>query len=126
VYRDNHAFWATRPLTSQMLEWASGDVRSLFALQQRQLQGPTASKISRDADIMTKEFLTKDRSAMCATVHVTNIGRFIGTGGKNLSSLQQRTNTSIWNIGPRNEGKFIVFYHDDDELRVVRRIASQY
>jgi len=27
VYRTNHAFWATRPLTSTMIEWASGDVQ---------------------------------------------------------------------------------------------------
>ena len=63
---------------------------------------------------------------MIATVHVKNVGRFIGKGGKNLSALQRRTNTSIWNRGPRDEGKFIVFYQRDNELQDVRRAASQY
>jgi exonuclease 3'-5' domain-containing protein 1 len=126
MYRDNHAFWATRPLTPLMLAWASGDVQSMFKLRQRQLQGPTASKISREAESMTIEYLTKDRSSMIATVHVKNVGRFIGKGGKNLSALQRRTNTSIWNRGPRDEGKFIVFYQRDNELQDVRRAASQY
>ena len=36
VYEKNVAFWATRPMTSQMVEWASGDVESLFGLYDAQ------------------------------------------------------------------------------------------
>ena len=32
VYNMNKVFWTTRPLTLQMLAWASGDLTSLFFL----------------------------------------------------------------------------------------------
>ena len=35
VYNVNPAFWATRPLTPQMLAWASGDLASLFDLHDK-------------------------------------------------------------------------------------------
>ncbi|CAE7643003.1 Exd1, partial [Symbiodinium microadriaticum] len=37
LYRGNPSFWATRPLTVHMIEWASGDVRHLFDLHRAQM-----------------------------------------------------------------------------------------
>jgi hypothetical protein len=37
VYKRNPRFWCTRPLTTTMVEWASSDVKSLFALADAQL-----------------------------------------------------------------------------------------
>ena len=38
VYGANPKFWATRPMTSQMMQWASADVEKLLLLADRQLQ----------------------------------------------------------------------------------------
>ena len=44
VYRTNHRFWATRPMTKTMIEWASGDVRSLFELYEAQVSRASPAK----------------------------------------------------------------------------------
>lgn len=37
VYERNPSFWATRPMSSDMREWASGDITSLFELYEIQI-----------------------------------------------------------------------------------------
>lgn len=127
VYKDNHAFWAARPLTEQMIKWASGDVLVMFELHRCQLER-TNSVIKARAETMTEHHLTDARSANIATIQVQGryVGRFIGKGGANLRGLESRTKTKIYNRGPRSGpvASFIVFYHNDGSLREVQRAAS--
>ena len=37
IYIRNYRYWELRPLTAQMIEWASGDVSSLFSLKEAQV-----------------------------------------------------------------------------------------
>ena len=45
VYNHNEAFWATRPFTSRMIEWSSGDVKQLFHLYDKQITKATPDEI---------------------------------------------------------------------------------
>lgn len=47
VYKINPAFWATRPMTKYMIDWASGDVFSLFDLRIKQLEYNSTSAVKR-------------------------------------------------------------------------------
>ena len=70
VYATNPAFWATRPLTPKMIEWAAGDVTSLFAVRDAQIARATVEQAER-AVAAGEHHLTVARDAMVANVKVT-------------------------------------------------------
>ena len=124
VYQRNHAFWATRPLTRQMLDWASGDVQFMFGLYQRQLEKVESIRNgAARARALTLEFLSRCRLANLSIVTVKNPGKFIGPRGSNIRGLQERTGTTIYGTGPWGSQKFMVFYNTEAELEVVTRAA---
>ena len=124
VYQRNHAFWATRPLTRQMLDWASGDVQFMFDLYQRQLEKVESIRNgAARARALTLEFLSRCRLANLSIVTVKNPGKFIGPRGSNIRGLQERTGTTIYGTGPWGSQKFMVFYNTEAELEVVTRAA---
>ena len=49
VYQTNERFWATRPLTKGMIEWASVDVHSLFLLHEKQCGAASDSEAKAGA-----------------------------------------------------------------------------
>lgn len=119
VYKINHAFWATRPLTKVMIEWASSDVDKLFELESKQLEGLTERQ-KIEAIAKSAKFGTYPRDRKIATgLKVNNPGYFIGRGGCNLRNLQKVTGTVIYQEKPKNT--WFVYYEDDQDLARVKR-----
>jgi len=90
-YKTNRAFWATRPLTALMLEWAEGDLRALFQLQDKQLKKvavmPASAQATQElkANMASQEHCDFARSASVASFYIhSNVGRFIGPGGSSI------------------------------------------
>ena len=123
VYSQNHAFWATRPLTPTMVEWAVGDVRSIFELHVRQIAAAHAT-CAMEAKILSDSYLDAARSCHIASVTVRNTGMFIGSGGANIRALQKSTNTLIYPRGKRGERIFTVYYTTPEGLAAVRQRAA--
>lgn len=123
VYANNHAFWATRPLTTQMVRWAAGDVRSMFQVHARQT-AKASLRVMLDANFMTVNHLAMARDARTDYVHAANAGAFIGRSGCNIRELQRKTNTLIYPRGRRDEATFLVYYHEDESLQSVREAAT--
>jgi ribonuclease D len=121
VYASNHAFWATRPLTTQMIEWAAGDICSMFELYAKQI---AVLRNPSEAEALTEAYLNEARSAMVDTVFVRNVGPFIGHGGANIRSLQKRTNTLIYPRGNRSSKAFLVYYNSESDRMAVERSAK--
>jgi len=119
VYANNHAFWATRPLTSKMIEWASGDVASMFDLY----RGQTKKDLFFGNDL-SEQYINMARAAKTAFVTVRNIGLFIGRGGSNIRSLQTRTNTLIYPRGKRDRKQFLVYYINESSFTEVLMCAG--
>ena len=118
VYQVNHAFWATRPLTAQMVEWASGDVRFMFDLHQRQCS--TAAPASAHvAKAYAAEFLSECRSAKVGKVTLRNPRKFVGKGGANVQKLMAATGCFMYKSGPRINNEYVVYYQT---RRWIRRI----
>jgi len=116
VYKRNPAFWATRPLTQQMIDWASSDVDRLLDVATKQLACISEDK-KESAEVQSKEFIAKARDMKVKTgLSVNNVGRFIGKRGANLRSLQNRTGTLVYGSG--DDGWF-VYYPNDSALRTV-------
>jgi len=120
IYSRNPQFWATRPLTAQMIEWASGDVDKLISLADKQLArlgtgNLTASKL-KSTDYATK---FKDMRVEQGLVCKGSVGAFIGPHGCNLRSLQKRMGTLIYQ--DRQRGSWFVYYESPSSLSSVRR-----
>jgi len=105
-----------------MIEWAAGDLFSLFALQDQQLEMASAAAIAK-ASKDSENNLDSARAAQVDTFKIaSNIGHFIGPRGSRIRSLQKATNTLIYGKGARGQRLFMVFYHEaKDRARVLRR-----
>lgn len=123
VYKQNHAFWAERPLTDRMIEWASNDVLKLFDVYdvQKQLAVDTG-KMSACLE-MCEKYRTFALNCRVKEIKVNNVGRFIGKQGSNINALRTRTNTGIYPRGVRSENKYVVYYTDDKSLKQVELAA---
>lgn len=123
VYRVNPAFWATRPLTPQMVDWASADVDKLFDLASKQLDRISGTSKPR-AIAKSAEFACAARDMKIRTgLSVNSPGLFIGRGGANLRSLQKRTGTIIYQERPKNS--WFVFYSSEASLASgMRKMAN--
>ena len=123
VYRNNPAFWATRPMTSRMITWASSDVEALLVLASKQTLEINANQAER-ARTLSDTFSSSvwqmklERSLQCRVP----IGLFIGTRGANIRSLQRRSGALIYNYwAPGSGEEWMVFYRDETSLSMVRR-----
>lgn len=123
VYAQNHAFWATRPLTPTMVEWAVGDIHGTFQLHARQIAAATPAR-ALEAKALSDDYLDSARTCDVARVIVRNIGMFIGRAGANIRALQNASNTLIYPRGRRDERAFMVYYRTPEGLAAVRRHAA--
>ena len=118
VYQSNHAFWAARPLTNQMIEWASGDVSKLIDVYNIQSKN---DRYQLAADRKVSELMQFFTECNVGIVQVRNKGHFIGRGGSNLRHLQRTTNTFVYQWGNRSADDFMVFYKNASSLEKVRK-----
>ena len=93
VYATNFRYWATRPLTMEMKERATGDVNQLFELRERQLELMSESKQNiASTESQVSVSCMKDGLVASFNIKKSKIGLFIGRGGSNLRSLECRFN----------------------------------
>ena len=123
VYKQNHAFWAVRPLTDQMIEWASNDVLKLFEVYDVQKQLAVDTGKMPACLEMCEQYRTFAVNAHVKEIRVNNVGRFIGKQGSNINALRARTNTGIYPRGVRSENKFLVYYTNQNSLKQVQLAA---
>jgi ribonuclease D len=119
IYQTNPNFWATRPVTERMIDWAASDVDKLFALAAKQLSQLGESEKER-ARQQSEVYASTARDMQVATgLRVSNVGHFIGRGGANLRSLQHRTGTIMYQERPKNT--WFVYYPNESALATVKR-----
>jgi DNA polymerase I-like protein with 3'-5' exonuclease and polymerase domains len=118
IYKINPRFWATRPLTSKMIEWSSSDVDKLLRLAAKQkvtlVSGSTEAKEKSMMYTSVVRDMKLERSVRC---HI-NIGRFIGPRGANIRRLQSHSGTMIYKDG--DQGTWMVFYTNNSDLNKVK------
>jgi len=120
VYKRNPRFWCTRPLTTTMVEWASSDVKSLFALADAQLSRMTSASKSAAMAKSSQYSNTICGMKVCRGLSVRNPGLFIGRRGENIRHLKERTGTCI----KSHNDEWFVFYDNDASLNTVKRSMS--
>jgi ribonuclease D len=121
VYKRNPAFWATRPLTPQMVAWAAGDVQCMFGLYAAQRSGVTETPYKVQA--LQESFLSwKAADVGLVIVPEGYIGSFIGRGGANIRQVQRQTTTMIYPRQPN--GTYRVYYHCPTALQKVNAAVA--
>lgn len=124
MYKANHAFWAERPLTAKMVEWAAGDICELFCVRMRQLVEAEKRCCTARAVEESENFLNAGRSASLAhvTIPMELIGQFIGPRGANIRRIQKRFKVLLYQRGARSGafGTFVVFHHGEQSLAKVQ------
>ena len=121
IYKRQPRFWETRPISSIMITWASSDVDRLFDVAAKQLNGISDRK-KQLAVAKSDASIKHAREMQIATgLSVRNPGYFIGKGGCNLRSLQQRTDTLVYQrSGTGSGGVWYVYYSSTDGLNQVK------
>ena len=104
-----------------MVEWASSDVKNLFALADAQLSRKTRASKSAATAKSTQYSHNICGMKVCVGLSVRSPGLFIGRRGQNLRSLQKRTGTLIYS----DNEEWFVFYDSDASLDAVKRSMSK-
>lgn len=124
VYETNPAFWATRPLTGMMVDWASSDVDMLLTVATRQISNleTLGGRYLNEARTMSTEYtlVYRDLKASGGVHLYKSIGLFIGRKGANIQALCRETGTHIFQ-DRSNQGKWIIYYADQTALDSVLR-----
>lgn len=121
IYKNNPNFWADRPLTQKMIDWASADVDKLFALADKQLGNINSSGSKSKAEAKSTMYTRTTRDMkICTGLSVRNPGLFIGRGGQNLKSLSKRTGTHIYQDRGAKTSSWFVFYESESSLNIVK------
>ena len=98
-YDTTPRYWETRPLTPEMLEYASGDVAMLFQLRDAQLARLDRRRVSDDAQAAAYAAAVNSVRAHGFSDEVSTpkraTGRVIGKGGATLFELQRRSGCCI-------------------------------
>jgi len=128
VYQENPAFWATRPLTQKMIEWATSDVDKLMVVASKQRQdlearGPDAVECTK---LLSERYtkMVRDMKLQRNLAMQMPIGLFIGPKGSNIRRVQRNTGTMIYQdfqASSYNEKKWLVFYPNDGALEQAKR-----
>lgn len=109
-----------------MIEWAGEDVDKLLSVATMQMNELSEAD-KRSASIMSKKY-AKQLSSMKVASGLTcnvSIGHFIGTRGKNVTSLRKRTGTMIYQEnGVTNQ--WYVYYNNDAALATVKRAMGHW
>jgi len=122
VYEQNPSYWATRPLSAEMIQWASGDVTMMFQLYECQLRAAAGCVMgirhpSSQAADASKQNLNSGRSAHLVMVSIDDASRFIGPGGCKIRDIQEATGCFIYTHGPRSDKVFLIYYPNDKALQ---------
>jgi exonuclease 3'-5' domain-containing protein 1 len=119
VYRTNPEFWATRPMTSMMIDWAAGDVSCLFDLFERQLAAATTeqrdecSRLSENnADLMRSKLIER------VQIKPDMVGRFVGRGGANICKLREKVPGTTFELNKdRSAPPTVLVYYASADTR---------
>ena len=115
VYKKNPSFWAQRPMSTQMLEWASADVKTLFTLYQKQKHMTHSTQQAMVESESTKNtWIRRDAYAYPITMPEDKVGRFIGASGVHLIRRQNELGVEFHKSGTNS---FVVFGASEEEVK---------
>ena len=121
IYKQNPRYWATRPITNQMIEWSSSDVDKLLSVASKQTLSVKSRGKYKEAMGASSAYaaFARDMNIETGVVCLCHVGGFIGRRGANIQSVQNRTGTLVYSEHTAN--KFMIYYRDRASLNAVKR-----
>jgi hypothetical protein len=126
-YRTEPEYWGKRPLTPEMIDCASGDVKTLFDLRKnmydRVVANPhlTIENLRRQCNEALDEF----RGLAChgtVAVPANKIPLVIGKGGANISKIEKRNGGIVsCNISLSGNAKFLLLGRTQEIVEKMKR-----
>eukprot|EP00668_Euglena_longa_P041909 GGOE01055232.1.p1 GENE.GGOE01055232.1~~GGOE01055232.1.p1 ORF type:complete len:274 (-),score=90.87 GGOE01055232.1:184-1005(-) len=115
VYQRNPAYWGTRPLTREMVQWACEDIRSLTGLYRTQAMhlGPESQLYQTQHD--ARLAVIRDGVAEIISVNPELVGLFIGPKGAKINDVKARTGAMFQRLA--GTYCWMVFAPDADALQ---------
>jgi len=124
-YVSQPMYWATRPLTREMVHYAAGDVHSLVPMAQMQLQAAVpllrVDQVREQSEFYRDCLRNMERTFVKSKV---DIGKFFGKGGSNIRLVEKRTGCFFYKSkspGAERVDGFQVYHADGHGLRAARR-----
>lgn len=126
-YNDEPDFWANRPLTRKMVDYARGDVCSLVPMALQQIE--VANAKSQLTEVQEKSEVNRDcmlKMGMEWLQCHMKMGEFIGFGGSNVREMSMITGCFFYGKGTQEERKngFWVYYPNDDSLLLAKFVLG--
>jgi len=127
VYRLNNRFWAERPLTPMMIEWASGDVGCLFDLHDAQINQVAKCNNalkSKCIDASNERLALRDKIHQLYKIRGSKVGLFIGTGGQNIKNFCAEIPGTFYQINRKESRGYMceVCIYAKDEVTMVKAL----
>jgi exonuclease 3'-5' domain-containing protein 1 len=121
VYESNLAFWATRPMTPKMIQWASCDVLSLFNLYRVQIDKASDTQLSLFKEVSRKNASKLRRCIVEKMTIKCEMGLFIGRNGSNMKALgRDNPDSAVQMIGKRSSGQLLVYAPDSAKMEKMK------
>ncbi|KAJ1636463.1 hypothetical protein T492DRAFT_1141130 [Pavlovales sp. CCMP2436] len=125
VFASNPAFWATRPCSEKMKNWAVEHVEHLFELQVEQLRTAELRGGSVEARCYAESVanLCRFRTGFSDTIeiHPSQMGPLIGHGGSNIRRLETMTNSFF---ATRDGPPATVIIHSPSQMSLSAAISA--
>ena len=130
---DRPDFWATRPLTPQMVDVAAGDVQNLLELHSLQVAAASARQAQLACAESAKRLgVARDARVLNVKIRRSNLGLFIGRGGANIRAFDKANEVIMYNrhgSGDCDElyAVFVMYHATDEGLkRAAAKIHRDY
>lgn len=126
IYKENRAFWAVRPLTDQMIQWAAGDVGLLIDLHARQTSSTDADTTQTVMDTSNASALNVPRMLVFSVqLDASKMGLFIGAKGSNVQKIRQHFAGDAFLHTTHNPGEVLIYAKDlATRQKVVKKLAK--
>ena len=122
IYKRNPSFWATRPISKDMIDWATSDVDKMYSLALMQLTNVDTKK-KAEAMRRSEQYMLSCRNMnIMNNLRVSNPARFIGPKGSSIRRLSSQTGTMMYQ-DPSKQTWFL-YYPNVSALNTVRQAMS--
>lgn len=132
VYQTHPSFWLDRPMTEQMIQWASADIRSLFGLRSAQLhigKGLSAYcvQICCRHSAYNLRLIREFKNAVIVQIEEQqSISQLVGNKGRRIHDIQKQSHTRMYSIAPASHRLYTVYFNNRNSLTILLQHIHAY
>lgn len=125
VYQTHPSFWLDRPMTEQMIQWASADIRSLFGLRSAQLRmgielSAYCVQICCRHSAYNLRLIREFKHAVIVQIdEQQSISELVGNKGRRIHDIQKQSHTRMYSIAPASHRLYTVYFNNRQSLTIL-------